>query len=174
MMFETTLKHFLNSCPILFNVKGTLLTLKPSILNRKISSDPHRARILHVVWVKGDIMNCSSSNVWPLGLIIESLPFYLDSPITRQRNFPSSGCSTCRCGWACPHCFMNTSNPSTSSCSSAESNSNLFGAGGGLEVHLRVPHAPGQHLFYVAGQVLHLLLESHVGPLVRKLPVAWE
>ena len=71
-----------------------------------------------------------------------------------------------------PQCFMNTSNPSASSCRGAESNSNLFGAGGGLEVHLRVPHVPGQHLFYVAGQDLHLLLESHVGTSVRKLPVA--
>ena len=42
---------------------------------------------------------------------------------------------------------------------------------GGLEVHLRVAHVPGQHLFYVAGQDLHLLLESHVGSSVRKLPV---
>ena len=71
-----------------------------------------------------------------------------------------------------PQCFMNTSNPSASLCRGAESNSNLFGAGGGLEVHLRVPHVPGQHLFYVAGQDLHLLLESHVGSSVRKLPVA--
>ena len=40
---------------------------------------------------------------------------------------------------------------------------------GGLEVHLRVAHVPGQHLFYVAGQDLHLLLESHVGSSIRTL-----
>ena len=43
--------------------EGHVFNAKAEYFELENPSVPHKARILHVVWVKGDIMNCSSSNV---------------------------------------------------------------------------------------------------------------